>query len=272
MNVRSLPTGLAVIAVCALALIPFYVVLLFSLSGPAAFTGDGINLIPSFRFSNYVEAWTSSNIGGAIMNSVVITVIAVVVLVTLASAAGYAIARFPNPMNRGILILFLTCMMIPGIINTVPLYRVMRAIGGINQRWSMSLLLAANALPFSVFLYTGFIKAIPRDVEEAGIMDGCSRTSVFFRITFHFLKPVTAAVIILNGLTIWNNYAQAVFFLQRADVRTIPLAVSLFFQQYGADWNLMAAAAVIGVLPAVAAFLVFQKYFVTGIVAGALKG
>ena len=136
----------------------------------------------------------------------------------------------------------------------------------------MIMVCAANALPFSVFLYTGFVKTITREVEESAIIDGCTRFSAFWRVTFHFLKPVTSAVVILNGLGIWNNYAQAVFFLQSQNIRTIPLAISMFFQQYGAKWNLMAAASVMGVAPVITAFLIFQKYFVKGIAAGAVKG
>lgn len=86
------------------------------------------------------------------------------------------------------------------------------------------------------------------------------------------MKPVTSAVVILTGQAVWNNYAQAVFFLQSQSVRTVPLAVSMFFQQYGARWNLMAAAAVIGVASAVITFLILQKYFIKGIAAGSVKG
>ena len=136
----------------------------------------------------------------------------------------------------------------------------------------MALVLAANALPFSVFLYTNFIRSMPKEIEESAIVDGCTWFSAFWRITFPLLKPVTAAVVIVNGLGIWNNYAQAVFFLQKPAVRTVPLAVSMFFQQYGARWNLMAAAAAIGAAPAVAAFILFQRQFIKGLAAGALKG
>jgi raffinose/stachyose/melibiose transport system permease protein len=145
-------------------------------------------------------------------------------------------------------------------------------IHGINTHWAMILVLATNALPFSIFLYTGFVRTMPREIEESAIIDGCTWFGAFRRVTFHFLKPVTASVIILQGLGIWNNYAQAVFFLQSQQMRTVPLAVSLFFQRFGADWNLMGAAAAIGVAPAVLMFIVFQRYFIKGITTGALKG
>lgn len=258
--------------IAVISLLPFYILLLISLNSPASMVSGTMGLIPSLYFDNYLQAWRISKIGAAMLNSVIITAGAMVIVVLFSSSAGYAIARFKNRLNTLIFNILLLCMMIPGIINTVPLYALMKNIGGINTHWAMVLVCATNALPFSVFLYTGFIKSISCEVEESAIMDGCTWFSAFWRITFHFIKPATAAVIILNGLGIWNNYAQAVFFLQSQKMRTLPLAVAMFFQQYGAKWNLMAAAAVIGVLPAVLAFLVFQKYFIKGIAAGAVKG
>lgn len=258
--------------IAVISLIPFYILLLISLNSPAAMNTESIRLIPEFYLKNFFDAWNISNIGTAMINSVLITAGAVLIIVVFASSAGFAIARFKNTLNTTVFNLLLICMMIPGIINTVPIYSLMKTIGGINTHWAMALVLACNAIPFSVFLYTGFIKTVPREVEESAIIDGCSWFTAFWRVTFHFIRPVTAAVVILNGLSIWNNYAQAVFFLQSQNMKTIPLAISMFFQQYGARWNLMAAAAVIGILPAVVTFLVFQKYFVKGITAGAVKG
>lgn len=163
-------------------------------------------------------------------------------------------------------------MMIPGIINTVPLYSLLIRLKGINTYWGMIAVMAANALPFSVFLYSSFIWALPNSLEESAVIDGCSYFSAFWYITFPLIGPVTASVVILQGLGMWNNYAQAVFFLQDKAHRNIALAISLFFQQYGADWALMASAALIGLIPAMLFFVVFQKYFIEGISAGALKG
>jgi raffinose/stachyose/melibiose transport system permease protein len=262
----------AVIFIALLSFIPFYTLLAIGLSKPGAGFAGGSILLPGLHIENFVHAWQRSTLGLAIVNSTIITVGAVLLIVVLASAAGFSIARFPTRLNRSTFNLFLAAMMIPGIINTVALYIVMIAIHGINTHWAMIFVLATNALPFSVFLYTSFIRSMPREVEESAIIDGCTWIGAFRRVTFHFLKPVTASVIILQGLGIWNNYAQAVFFLQSQQRRTVPLAVSLFFQRFGADWNLMAAAAAIGVAPAVLMFIVFQRYFIKGITAGALKG
>lgn len=258
--------------ITVLAIFPFYVLTLLAFTSPSVNFSVHLVLLPQLYFDNFLQAWKTSEIGRAILNSLVITIGAVGVIVTFGSMAGYAVARVHNRFNKIIFGVMLGCMMIPGIINTVPLYTLMKSIDGINTHWAMVLVTATNAMPFSVFLYFGFISGLPVSLEEAAIMDGCTKIGAFWRIIFPLLKPVTSAVVIINGLSIWNNYGQAVFFLQKQAMRTIPLAISMFFQQYGAKWHLMAAASMIGLAPAVITFIVFQKYFIKGITAGAVKG
>ncbi|MBI9104410.1 MAG: carbohydrate ABC transporter permease [Spirochaetales bacterium] len=263
--------GIIVAIVALAAIIPFYALLLIALKSPEGGLSS-IKLLPDFHLINFPAAWKKANMGRSFFNSFVITFGAVGLLVILAGMAGFSIGRVRSKMNRTIMMIFLLCMMIPGIINTVPLYTLLIKLKGINKYWAMITVLAVNAMPFAVFLYSGFIKAMPIEMEESAVIDGCSPFGAFWRITFPLLKPVTASVVILQGLGMWNNFAQAVFFLQSRKMRTIPLAISMFFQQYGADWPLMAAAAVLGLLPAVTAFLVFQKFFIQGITTGAVKG
>lgn len=275
MTLRLLGRGLravVIVFITLMALFPFYVLAILALTPSSVKFNQELVTLPMLYFDNFKEAWEMSKIGTAILNSLIITVGAVLIIILFASMAGYAVARIRNKMNKAIFIVMLGCMMIPGIINTVPLYTLMIDIGGINTYWAMILVLSTNAMPFSVFLYSGFIAGIPVNLEEAAIIDGCTRIEAYFRIILPLLKPVTSAIIIINGLSIWNNYAQAVFFLQKQSMKTIPLAISMFFQQYGAKWHLMAAAAMIGLAPAVLTFIVFQKYFIKGITAGAVKG
>ncbi len=263
---------LVIILITLLALFPFYILSLLAFTPSSMNFSKELILLPQSYFENFGVAWEKAKMGRSIINSLIITLGSVAVIVSFASMAGYAIARVNNKFNRIIYYLILGCMMIPGIINTVPLYTLMIKIGGINTHWAMILVCAANALPFSVFLFTGFIRGLPINIEEAAIIDGCTKIGSFWRIVFPILKPVTSAVIIINGLNIWNNYAQAIFFLQKQSMRTIPLAISMFYQQYGAKWHLMAAAAMIGLAPAVVIFIIFQKYFIKGITAGSVKG
>lgn len=271
---KIIKKGMSVIVFLIIAvifLVPFYIMFYLSLSKP----GDHITeewFPKAFVFQNFLNAWEKADMGQAMINSLIITGGAIMLLVFCSACGGYAAARVKSRVNRAVFYTMVLSMMVPGIINTVPLYIIMRKINGINTRWAMILLLACQSLPFSVFLYESFIRTMNRSLEEAAIIDGCTRFEAFWRVVFPLLKPVTATVIIMQGVGIWNNYAQAVFFLQNQNYHTIPLAISTFFQTYGADYNLLAAGATIGLVPIVTVFLVFQKQFIKGLSSGAIKG
>lgn len=265
---KKIGSGVLILLLILLAMVPFYSLIVTAFSSSEWSSA----LVPQGYLKNFSDAWNSSHLGRAIINSVIITGFSMLLLVFLSSTAGYAFARNNHILHRISFNAFLFSMLIPTVIITVPLYALMRQINGINSYWAMVLLSAEGVLPFSIFLYTSFIKGMPRGVEEAAYIDGCSKYMTFWRIVFPLLKPVTASVIILNAVGIWNNYGTAIFFLQKEDMLTVPLAISSFQQTYGADWHLMAAAAIIGMIPPVAVFLMFQKYFVKGIASGSLKG
>ena len=267
-RIPSLAGAVLRLLLVLVACVPFWFLLVTALSRP-----EWRSLfVPELYWANLAVAWQKSALGRAMANSLAITVGAVLLVVGASASAGFAFARIPNRFHKTVYHAFLLSMMVPAIINTVPLYVLMRRIHGVNTLWAMILLLATGAIPFASFLYTGFIGGMSREVEESAYLEGCTWFSAFWRVVFPLLKPVTASVIILNGISIWNNYAAAVFFLQKRERYTVPLAISGFVQTYGADWNLMAAAAVIGLLPAVSVFLLFQRHFTKGITAGSVKG
>ncbi len=269
----SLFRYLCITLICILCLIPFLVLLILSLNTPKRVFYEGNIFIPDFYFYNYIEGWFKSNICTAMINSALITIMALCVIILLGAMAAYTIARFNYRFNKLIFGILISCMMIPGIINTVPLYTLMIDLKAINTLWGMALVCATNALPQSVFVFHGFIRSLPKELEESAIMDGCSWFSSFWRIIFPLLKPSVSAIVILNGFGIWNNYSQAVFFLQDRRKHNVPQALSVYFQQFaGAKWNLMAATAVIAIVPVILAFLLFQKNLIKGLTDGALKG
>lgn len=264
---------LCVAAICLLCLIPFVILIILSLNTPQRVFYEGNMFLPDFYFQNFAEGWVKSNIGTAMINSMIITALAITIIIIFCSMAAYTIARFKYKFNTLIFAIMISCMMIPGIINTVPLYTLMIDLHAINTLWGMALVCATLALPQSTFIFHGFIKSLPRELEESAIIDGCSWFKSFWKIVFPLLKPASASIIILNGFGIWNNYAQAVFFLQDSKKHNVPQALSVYFQQFaGAKWNLMAATAVIAIVPVIAAFLLFQKNLIRGLTEGALKG
>lgn len=276
MKENKLGKGLRVLLlalVCLMCAIPFYVLLVLSLNSPSRVFYEGNLFIPSFAWGNYGDAWAKSRIGTAMLNSGTITFGALGLTVLLGGMAGYAIARRYTWYNKAVFSLLIGCMMIPGIINTVPLYTLMRKIGAVNTLWGMVLVCATLAMPSAVFIYTTFVRALPRELDEAAEVDGCTGFKAFWQVIFPVLRPATASFVILNGFGIWNNYAQAAFFLQSRDKQNIPQALSVFFQQFaGAKWHLMSATAVIAIVPVVVIFLIFQRQFIEGLTEGAVKG
>lgn len=263
---------LIIVLICAVALIPFTVLLQMAFNLPSNMAGRTIWRMPDFTLDNVMTAWQKSDMGQAMLNSVIITVISVLGITVIASCAAYQIARFKSRITVIFSNLLILSMAVPTIVNTIPLYLLMRKISAINTLWGMILLNITYNLPFAVFLMSSFIRNISISMEEAAIIDGCSCFSVFYHILLPMMKPIVATVILLNSVTIWNEYGKSVFFLQKSELYTIPLRISMFMQQYTASWELMAAGAFIGMIPAVVIFLSFQKYFVDGMTSGAVKG
>lgn len=256
----------------AIAMIPFLVLLQMALNSPENMVGHSIWQMPEFTLDNIIVAWQKSELGKAMVNSFIIVIVSIVGLTLVASSAAYQIARFKSKFTILFSNLLVFSMAIPSIVSTVPLYLLMRNIHAINTLWGMILLNITFNLPFSIFLMSNFIRNISVTMEEAAIIDGCSCFSVFYRVLLPIMKPIIATVILLNTVTIWNEYGRSVFFLQKSELYTIPLRISMFMQQYTADWNLMAAGALVGMMPAVITFLAFQRYFIEGMTAGAVKG
>lgn len=264
--------GILCIVMACISLIPFMVLLKLAFNTPMSLTDNSFFNVGKVTADNFANAFAKSNLLRGMINSAIITFWSLLLTVLFSASASYEIARFPSKLNKMAYGLFIFSMAIPTIICTVPLYIFMRHIGAINTLWGMILLNTATSMPFAVFLYTSFIKTMSRDVEEAARIDGCTWFSAFWRILFPVLKPITSTVILLNAITFWNEYGKAVFFLQKQNYYTIPLSISTFIQKYSANWELMSAAALVAMVPAVAVFLSFQKYYIKGLSAGAVKG
>ncbi|WMC93684.1 carbohydrate ABC transporter permease [Kineothrix sp. MB12-C1] len=272
-NFLNLLRYAAILLICSMCLFPFVILMILSLNTPKRVFYEGNMFIPDFYFLNYIEGWFKSNIGRAMVNSLIITFLTLIIIVLLCSMAAYTIARFNYKFNKIIFGIFISCMMIPGIINTVPLYSLMIKLKAINSLWGMAVVCAAIAMPQAIFVFQGYIKSLPKEVEESARIDGCSWFTTFWHIVFPLLKPSISAVVILNGFGIYNNYSQAVFYLQSSEKHNVPQALSVYFQQFaGAKWNLMAATAVIAIVPVIIIFLIFQKSLMAGLTEGAVKG
>ncbi|MCP1102987.1 raffinose/stachyose/melibiose transport system permease protein [Aequitasia blattaphilus] len=226
----------------------------------------------SFDIKNYIVAITEGNIGTYFINSVIIAVSAVLVTVVLSSMASYAISRMEWKYSKVMLNVFLLGMMIPVYATIIPLFSIFNRIGILNTHLSVIIPHIAFGFPMAIFILTGFFQTIPRDIEEAAVMDGCSIFRIFFRIIMPISKPsvVTVAVVVFIG--VWNDLLMPQIFLTDATKMTLPVGLNSFKGMYSTDYVSMIAAVVLTVIPSVIIYIVLHKNIMEGMVAGAVKG
>jgi raffinose/stachyose/melibiose transport system permease protein len=251
--------------------VPLYV--LVTMSVKASSLGTSLWAPPTAIYlTNFKNAWMNAHLSQALVNNVFITAVALVLIVFVGSLASYPLARRQTKLNGFVSALLVSCMVVPPLAILVPLYKFVVDIHGMNSYWAIILILVTFQLPLCVYLYTNFIKTIPKELDEAARIDGCGNATLFFKIVFPLLKPITSSIIILCGILIWNDYQFSVFFLQKKGVQTIAVSLSQFVSQYQNDINLVAAGCLIGILPMTAVYLGLQKYFIKGLADGAVKG
>lgn len=277
MNKQPLSATLRTALILGLALMAFMQLLPFWLAVSTASkppTDLSSVLIPRFHdiaWSNFEQAIEYGNILVAIRNTALVTVIATVLVCVLGGMAAYPLARRLSLFNRFTATLILSLIMIPPLSTIVPLYTLLSNLGAINTYWGQIAVSVAGGLPLSVFLYTAFMRSVPTALDEAAQIDGANVAQVFFRIIFPLLKPVTATVAILTGVGVWNDYALSNYILTDPDKRMIAPAVAGFFAQQSSNLGAGAAASLMAVVPILVAYLMLQKMFMSGMVAGAVK-
>ncbi|MEH7011064.1 carbohydrate ABC transporter permease [Neobacillus niacini] len=252
-------------------LIPFYFVLINSIKPFAAILIDAAAWPKEFKFSNYAKVWNVINFPRAFWNSLVITVMSNIGLVVISSMAAWKMVRTPGKFSKILFIIFVSAMVIPFQTVMIPLMKLGGTLGLTNSIPGLIIMYFGFGVPLSLFLYHGFVKTVPVEIEESAMIDGCSQFGVFWRIVFPLLKPITITVIILNTLWIWNDYLLPLLVLQDPELRTIPLAASSFFAQYTKQWDMGLAALVLGITPIIIFFLFLQKHIIKGIASGSIK-
>ena len=254
--------------VIVIHIIPFYILFTTALKS----RGDNSSrwLLPAkINWGNFASALEDGKILQAIAVTLIITASATILIIIIGALAAYPLARYKSSLSK--FLSLLGVMMVPPLSVLVPMYRLMVTLGGINTYWGIIILSVTYGLPLSVFMYSNFIATIPYELDEAALIDGCSRYSIFLRIILPSLKPVTASVIILTSIGIWNDYSFQLYILQKPDLRTITLMLTSFFGEGNTDLNAAAAAACLTIVPLIVIYLCLSKYFVQGTVDSAVK-
>ncbi|AIQ49454.1 sugar ABC transporter permease [Paenibacillus sp. FSL R7-0273] len=264
---------IAAILLALVFLSPFYLVLSNSVKSLKEILLDAASFPLVYHWDNYAKVWDAIDFPQAFWNSLSITVLSVIFIVLFSSMAAYQIVRKPSRFNSFVFLLLVSAMIIPFQSLMLQLVRVTSMLELRGELYGIVACYLGFGMPLSVFLFHGFIKSVPYELEEAARVDGSNPYGVFFRIVFPLLLPIIVTVIILNTLWIWNDYLLPVLVIGgNKDLTTLPVAVTKFFGQYTKKWDLALAGLVMAITPILLFFLALQRYIVEGVTAGSVKG
>ena len=282
-----LPLHLMLVAVTLVTLYPIFWVFTIAFSGKQSLaiaelpadptTWDRIrSVIPwpaDVSLSNFVSVWNDQPFGLWLLNSAIVAAATTVVGVFLSCTAAYAFSRFVFPGRRAGLMSFLVSQMFPGTLMLIPLYIILvQWLGLGSTRIALVLVYAVTAIPFCVWMLKGYFDTIPKELEEAAIMDGASPATIFFRIVLPLAKPAVAVTALFSFMTGWNEFILAATFMDKESLYTAPVGLRFFVGGFSQSWGYFAAGSIIVSIPVVALFMFLQKYLVSGLTAGAVKG
>jgi raffinose/stachyose/melibiose transport system permease protein len=261
---------LLAVLIVAIYLIPLYVLFMQSLKSGTDLSSS-LSFPEEWYFDNYLSIIKDGTILRAIINSAIIAVSTVILEIVFACLAAYPLSRNDTKLNRFIRNVFMGVMMIPPLTIMVGVYTVLVGISATNHYWGIVLTNLAFGLPMAVFMFTNFIGSIPRDLDEASIIDGANVLQTFFHIILPQLKPIIATVSILHGVSAWNEYAYSMYILQKPALQTITLCIRKYFSSVRNDYGGAAAAAILAILPLIVIYLLLQDSFVQSQVDSAIK-
>ncbi|QMV45092.1 carbohydrate ABC transporter permease [Cohnella cholangitidis] len=263
------------IVVTVLMLTPFYAIIVASLKPAKLAISSGLSYKIDwelFTFENYRSLFTESadTYFTWFKNSIVITILATILSLFLSAFVGYGLAMYDFKLKNVIFVAILLVMMVPMEIIMLPLYKLMISFKMINTLWGVIIPFAVAPLP--TFFFRQYASGLPKDFMDAGRIDGCTEYGMFFRIFIPLMVPAFGAMVILIALSNWNNFLWPLLILRTNDMLTIPIGLSTLLTPYGNNYQMLIAGSVMAILPILLLFVFFQRYFISGLTVGGVKG
>jgi ABC-type glycerol-3-phosphate transport system permease component len=270
--VREIVVTLVLLPVCLLWIYPFLWMVSASLKTDNEIFGS-VGLVPAeFRWDNYARAWYEASIGPYFWNTVLITVASVAIVTMTTAMIGYVLGRQRFPGKKIVIVAFVATLFLPEGFTIIPVFELVDRLGLSGSLWGIILAESGGAHVIMVFLFAGYFRQLPNELEEAARIDGAGFVRIFWQVMLPLAKPAIATAIILSLMKVWNSFLiPLVLTLARPDLRTLAVGVYSFQGENMTDWSGMAAASTISLMPIVIIFLLLQRYFVEG-VAGAVRG
>jgi raffinose/stachyose/melibiose transport system permease protein len=268
---KTLSREVVVLGIALLWVVPFYFLVLISLKGGADIYSSPFKPPTDPSVHAYSQAWKGTpqaSFPRGLLSSVIITSGSVLALIAIGSLSAYTLNRLPGKLSVALFLVFVFGLILPVQLGLIPIFVAMRDLHLIGTYAGMIILYTGLLMPLSVFLYTGFVRALPRDYEEAAQVDGARPFRVFRKVVFPLLRPVTGTVAILCGLIIWNDFFTPLVFLSGTGKATLPVVVYSFVGGLAQQWNVIFAAVALSILPLLAFYVIAQRQLIQGFSGG----
>jgi raffinose/stachyose/melibiose transport system permease protein len=265
--------NMVMIMVSLIILIPLLLLIINSLKDQYQSAVMGIDLPKAYHFENYIEVIKQGRLYETFFNSVIYACVPVIPVVIITSMAAFVFSRNKTKLNNFLYFFIVLGITLPT--NYVTLFKLLQILHLFNTRTGLCMVYIANGIAFNTFLFYGFMHSIPKELDEAAIIDGCNPLQMFFRIVFPLLKPVITTVAVLNFMNSWNDFINPLYFTNTSSKWPMTLAVFNFFGRYVGrwnQWNMVCADIILSSLPVVIVYILGQKYIVSGMTMGSVKG
>jgi len=268
----SLAITVILTLIALIYLYPLFLIVINSLKTFAEITINAVALPQSPQFSNYVETFRLMKYPNLFMNTLIATGVGVFGVVLVSSMAGYKLSRTKTAYSWVMFIILIAPMMIPFHSFMIALVKVAKVLHLTGTPWGLGVMYWGLGAPLALFLYHGFVKSIPRDLDDCALIDGASPMRAFFQVILPLLQPVTVSVVVINAMWMWNDFLLPLLLLSGSKkALTLQLAAYNFFGQYKVEWHYAMAGVLLTIIPAVMIFLALQRHIIKGMIAGAVK-
>lgn len=276
MKIKQRAGNIIVYSILTLLLIywlfPLLIAILNSFKTNGELLTNVLSMPKELQFENYFRTFEKMNFARSLMNTVIVASIGVSLMILFSAMAGWRLARTKTKLSTFIFGLFVFSMLVPFSSIMIPLYKTMLMFKINNSLIGLGLVYVGLGVSMAIFLYHGFVKSIPKEIEESALMDGCRPFQIFIYIIFPLLKPVTVTVCITNVLWIWNDFLLPLIALSNNEKYTLLLSTNTLFGQYSSDWSAILSALILAAIPVIVFYIIFQKSILKGIAEGATKG
>ncbi|MHA6484916.1 carbohydrate ABC transporter permease [Paenibacillus sp. strain BS8-2] len=251
---------------------PIYFNLLSAFKSNGEILKDALALPKKLYLDSFKYLLTETGYPRAIWNSVLLTSVTIGLKILIIPIAAYAIERSNKRWTNAVFLYFLFGMMIPFQVYMLPLIKELNLFGLYGNLGGPIVVYIAGGVGFGILLYTSFLKGVPREIEEAAEIDGCTRWGIFWRVVFPLLGPVTATMVVLQGLNVWNDFLLPMLVLKSGEPKTMIVEIYNYVGEYVSRWDMIFAGTTMSLVPVLIAFVFLQKYFIKGVATGSVKG